>query len=96
MTDSETVEKKLDVKDFAVIFLMASLFGTTTLVISDISRVLFNTPLCLSPLSLKNIIKTCILNGVTMTTIVLIAEALGISEKDIKQDFGIDDEGVEK
>ena len=89
---TEQTKDELDLKDYAVIFLMASLFGTTTLVISDLSRVLFNTPLCLSPLSLKNILKTIILNGGTMTTIVLLAETFGISEKDIKKDFGLDEE----
>ena len=82
----------MNAKDFAVIFLMASLFGVTTLIISDLSRVLLNTPLCVSPLSLKNIFKTMILNGGTMTSIVLLAEALGISEKDIKEDLGLDEE----
>ena len=84
--------KKLDAKDFAVIFLLASSFGITTLLISELSRLIFKTPLCLSPLSLKNIFKTIILNGGTMTTIVLLGEALGISENEIEKDFGLDSE----
>ena len=85
-----TKKENLDPKDFAIIFLLGSAFGTTTLIVSELSRVLFNAPLCLTPLSLKNILKTIILNGGTITSIVLIADAFGISEKEIKEDLGLD------
>ena len=84
--------KKLEPKDFGIIFLMGSAIGTTTLLISELSRVLFKVPLSISPLSLKNLFKTIILNGGTITTIVFIGDALGISEKEIKEDLGFDED----
>ena len=80
----------LDPKDFAVIFLMGSMFGTTTLLISELSRLLINVPLYLHPISIKNILKTWFINGATITSIVLIADAFGITEKEIKEDLGFD------
>ena len=82
----------LDPKDFAIIFLLGSGFGTTTLVVSEISRLLFNVPLYLHPISIKNILKTWFINGGTLTSIVLIAHFLGISEKEIKDELGFDDD----
>ena len=91
MTD-KNLDRNFDLKEFVVIFFMASAFGTTTLLISELSRVLFNVPLCLHPISIKNILKTCLLNGGTITGIVLIADAFGITEKEIKEDLGLDTE----
>ena len=80
-----------DLKVFAVIFLMGSAFGTTTLLISELSRVLLNVPLYLHPISIKNILKTWFINGATITGIVLIADAFGITEKEIKEDLGFEE-----
>ena len=88
MTKKE--DKNLGPKEFAIIFLMGSAFGTTTLLISELSRLIFKAPLCISPLSLKNFLKTIILNGGTITSLVLILDALGLSEKEFKEDIGFD------
>ena len=72
---------ELNGEDYAIIFVLGSLFGTTTLVISDLSRVLFKTPLCLSPLSLKNFFKSVILNGGTITAIAFVDDVFKVSDK---------------
>lgn len=66
--------------NYAVIFLLGPLFGTTTLVISELSRVSLGIPLCFSPISLKNVLKTSLLNGGTITLIALEEENLNIIE----------------
>ena len=85
-------DEKLNLKEFAIIFLLGSAFGTTTLLISEMSRLLFKVPLYLSPISIKNLFKTWFINGGTITGLVLILDTFGISEKKVKEELGFDEE----
>ena len=72
-------DNKLDLKGISLVFLLGSAFGTTTLLISELSQVLFRVPLYLSPISIKNILKTWFINGGTLAGLVLISDNLGIN-----------------
>ena len=80
-------EEKLELKDYATIFFLGALFGTTTLMISELSRITLGIPQCFSPISFKKILKTSLLNGGTITLIMLEEDNLAIIQR-TKQKIG--------